>query len=66
MSMFIFCSCGKSSVMVSLFRIEELVGGSLWIDGVDIATVPLDILRTKLCIIPQDPVMFSLTVRISV
>jgi len=50
-------------MMVSLFRIEEICGGSIWIDGVDLTTVPLSILRQKLGIIPQDPVMFSMTVR---
>ena len=45
--------CGKSSLMVALFRIEELVGGQILIDGVDIARVPVHYLRKKLCIIPQ-------------
>lgn len=49
--------------MVSLFRIEELVSGQILIDGVDISTLPVQFLRKKLCIIPQDPVMFSASVR---
>jgi ATP-binding cassette, subfamily C (CFTR/MRP), member 2 len=49
--------------MVTLFRIEELVSGQILIDGVDIATLPVHFLRKKLCIIPQDPVMFSASVR---
>jgi ABC-type multidrug transport system fused ATPase/permease subunit len=49
--------------MVTLFRIEELVSGQIIIDGVDIATLPVQFLRKKLCIIPQDPVMFSASVR---
>lgn len=49
--------------MVSLFRIEEIESGSIIIDDIDIARVPLEILRSRLCIIPQDPVMFSITVR---
>ena len=54
---------GKSSLMVALFRIQELAGGSIFIDDVDCASVPLALLRSKLGIIPQDPVMFSSTVR---
>lgn len=49
--------------MVALFRIEELTSGAIYIDGIDISTVPLHTLRSKLCIIPQDPVMFSASVR---
>ena len=54
---------GKSSLMVSLFRVEHLTQGQIFIDGIDIASVPLAILRRKLGIIPQDPVMFSASVR---
>lgn len=55
--------CGKSSLMVSLFRIENPCAGSISIDGVDLQTVPLHVLRPKLGIIPQDAVVFSITVR---
>jgi ATP-binding cassette subfamily C (CFTR/MRP) protein 1 len=54
---------GKSSLMVGLFRIQELAEGKLYIDNLDISTVPLHVLRKKLGIIPQDPVMFSASVR---
>jgi ABC-type multidrug transport system fused ATPase/permease subunit len=54
---------GKSSLMIGLFRIQELAGGSITIDNIDIAKVPLTLLRSKLGIIPQDPVMFSASVR---
>jgi ATP-binding cassette subfamily C (CFTR/MRP) protein 1 len=54
---------GKSSLMVALFRIQELSDGKLYIDNLDVATVPLSVLRRKLGIIPQDPVMFSASVR---
>lgn len=58
--------CGKSTLMVVLFRIEKLRGGRILIDGLDIAGMPLHSLRSKLCIIPQDPVMFSATVRFNI
>jgi ATP-binding cassette, subfamily C (CFTR/MRP), member 1 len=50
-------------LVVTLFRIEELVSGQIIIDGIDIATLPVQFLRRKLCIIPQDPVMFSASLR---
>jgi len=49
--------------MVALFRIEKLSQGSITIDGVDCASMPLRSLRSRLCIIPQEAVMFSASVR---
>jgi ATP-binding cassette, subfamily C (CFTR/MRP), member 1 len=54
---------GKSSLMIGLFRIQELASGTIFIDGIDIRTVPLRTLRSRLGIIPQDPVIFSASVR---
>jgi ABC-type multidrug transport system fused ATPase/permease subunit len=54
---------GKSSLMNALYRIHELADGTLLIDNFDIKRIPLHILRSKLGIVPQDPVMFSATVR---
>ena len=54
---------GKSSITLALFRIIEAAGGSISIDGIDIAHLGLTRLRSALTIIPQDPVLFSGTLR---
>ncbi|KAI9222621.1 hypothetical protein BC828DRAFT_365051 [Blastocladiella britannica] len=54
---------GKSSLTLALFRIIEALDGSITLDGVDIAKVGLRQLRSQLCIIPQDPMLFEGTIR---
>ena len=50
---------GKSSLVNSLFRVIEATAGRIIIDGIDIAEVGLDLLRQKLCVIPQDPALYQ-------
>jgi ABC-type multidrug transport system fused ATPase/permease subunit len=54
---------GKSSLTLALFRFLEAQQGSIHIDGLDISKIKLHALRSRLAIIPQDPVLFSGTVR---
>ena len=54
---------GKSSIVNSLFRIIEKINGFIYIDGIDIAEVGLDLLRQNLCVILQEPTLFEGTLR---
>uniref|UniRef100_A0A8C7U254 ATP-binding cassette sub-family B member 6 n=1 Tax=Oncorhynchus mykiss TaxID=8022 RepID=A0A8C7U254_ONCMY len=54
---------GKSTLFLALFRMVELNQGQILLDGVDTSQVGLAQLRSKLAIIPQDPFLFSGTVR---
>lgn len=54
---------GKSSLSLSLFRLLEAAEGRILIDSVPIAAIGLHDLRSRLTILPQDPVLFSETLR---
>lgn len=54
---------GKSSIMTALYRLSELQSGRIIIDGIDISKLGLKDLRSKLSIIPQDPVLFRGSIR---
>ncbi|KAK3842495.1 MAG: ABC transporter type 1, transmembrane domain-containing protein [Linnemannia gamsii] len=54
---------GKSTFAISLFRFMDPVKGSITIDGIDISKIGLQDLRSKLTIIPQDPILFKGTLR---
>ncbi|EFN60726.1 Multidrug resistance-associated protein 7 [Camponotus floridanus] len=54
---------GKSSLLASLFRLTEISFGNILIDNVNIQTLQLNALRSRLAIIPQTPFLFSGTIR---
>eukprot|EP01045_Picozoa_sp_COSAG04_P000659 COSAG04_NODE_17_length_40288_cov_9.152728_15_plen_979_part_00 len=54
---------GKSSVLAGLLRLADDISGSIEIDGVDTATVPLATLRSSLSLIQQESTLFEGTIR---
>lgn len=54
---------GKSTLIQTVFRIVEPIGGEIVIDGINISSIGLHDLRSRLSIIPQDPTMFNGSVR---
>lgn len=53
---------GKSSIIAALFQLYE-TSGAIVIDDIDVTKLPLEVLRSKISIIPQEPVLFSGTMR---
>lgn len=56
---------GKSTLMTSLLRLVELDSGEILIDGLDIRTLGLTKLRKAIAVIPQDPILFSGSIRVN-
>jgi ABC-type multidrug transport system fused ATPase/permease subunit len=56
---------GKSSLIMALFRLVEVSSGCVRIDGSDISRMSLSVLRKRITILPQDPVLYSASVRVN-
>ncbi|GMM34412.1 hypothetical protein DASC09_017370 [Saccharomycopsis crataegensis] len=54
---------GKSTIITALFRFLDPETGHIKIDGIDITSIGLDALRQAITIIPQDPTLFTGTIR---
>ncbi|KAK4249370.1 putative ATP-dependent bile acid permease [Corynascus novoguineensis] len=56
---------GKSRLALTLLRGLEIDSGQVLIDGLDIKTIDLHALRTRLAYVPQDPTLFAGTLRLN-
>ena len=54
---------GKTTFVSLLLRQYELTGGTLMIDGTDIAMVTQDSLRDAISVVPQEPILFHCSIR---
>ena len=57
---------GKSSLIMTLFRMLELRAGSIKVDGIDLSTIPRHEVRSRIIGLPQDVFLLSGSVRLNV
>lgn len=56
-------AAGKSTLSLALSRIVELASGSIDIDGIDVGKMDIHDLRSKITVVPQEPVLFNGTIK---
>ncbi|GFR59420.1 canalicular multispecific organic anion transporter 1 [Elysia marginata] len=56
---------GKSSLALALFRLIEASSGSISVDGINLGEIGLHDVRSRLTILPQDPVLFFGSLRMN-
>lgn len=56
---------GKTSLIMSLFRLVDLQGGTIRVDGVDISTLPRQEVRSRIVAVPQHPFLLKGSVRLN-
>jgi len=57
---------GKSTTLICLFRLVEASQGKVFVDDIDVGLLNLQQLRASLAILPQEPVMFTGTIRYNI
>ena len=61
-----FAESGKSSLVLSIFRMIELSEGNITIDGIDISTLPRQEIRSRITGVAQDPLILKGSVRLNI
>ncbi|KMU74591.1 multidrug resistance-associated protein 5 [Coccidioides immitis RMSCC 3703] len=56
---------GKSSMVLSIFRMIELSGGTITVDGVDLSTIPRQEIRSRITGVAQDAFLLKGTLRLN-
>jgi ATP-binding cassette subfamily B protein len=54
---------GKSTLLAMLPRLHNPPPGTVFIDGVDVRRIPLSVLRGAIGFVPQEPLLFSASIR---
>ena len=60
------CDSGKSSLLLALLRLLDIGSGRIIIDGIDLSTIPRELIRSRMTAIPQDPFILNGSVRLNV